>query len=152
MNEQIWQKDASVSLVIRSDFTHPQEWDEIQSAIAEPQTYDKFTAMVEFVDDLADEGLTTPQLLELMPSDVDHSVAFLVDSLTLTHPHRPILVINLYDGSEDEDDGEEPQYGATFRVVPSEMWSVQNNLALSNMDWNDFAESVDDDGIFRGFR
>ena len=40
--------------------------------------------------------------------------------------------------------------GRTFRVVPSEMASVENNLSLANMDWKEFAEQVDPDGIFRG--
>jgi hypothetical protein len=30
------------------------------------------------------------------------------------------------------------------------MWSVQINLSLANMDWEDFADDVDDEGIFRG--
>jgi hypothetical protein len=31
------------------------------------------------------------------------------------------------------------------------MWSVENNLSLSNMGFEEFAESVDEDGVFRGF-
>jgi hypothetical protein len=31
------------------------------------------------------------------------------------------------------------------------MWSVENNLSLANLDFVDFAESVDDTGVFRGF-
>jgi hypothetical protein len=31
------------------------------------------------------------------------------------------------------------------------MWSVENNLALSNMDFEEFATAVDGDGVFRGF-
>ena len=81
--------------------------------------------------------------------------AAIVAPQTLTHHERPILVVNLYDWVEEledtEDDGRGPRYGATFRVIPAEMWSVQNNLSLLNMDWSDFADSVDDDGIFRGF-
>ena len=76
------------------------------------------------------------QLLEMAPAGVYHAVAFLVDTKALTHPDRPILVVNLYDYMEDlGDQGKGPQYGATFRVVPSEMWSVQNNLTISNLDW-----------------
>ena len=44
---------------------------------------------------------------------------------------------------------EEP--GRWFRVVPREAWAVQNNLSLANMDFVDFADSVDRDGVFRGF-
>jgi Domain of unknown function (DUF6924) len=32
------------------------------------------------------------------------------------------------------------------------MWSVENNLSIANMDFEDFADATDDDGIFRGFR
>jgi hypothetical protein len=125
---------------------------QLQSAITEPQTEDEFTAFVEFVDNRSYEGLTAPRLLETLPAEVNHAVAFLADTKALTHPDRPILVINLYDYVEGlNDQGKGPQYGATFRVVPSEMWSVQNNLTIANMDWEEFAENTGDDGIFRGF-
>jgi hypothetical protein len=150
--DRIWHQSSDASLVIRTDFAHPPEWIEIQEAIAEPQTDDGFTAFVTFVDDHAYDGTTPAQLLETVPADVHHAVAFLVDAKALTHPDRPVLAVNLYDYVEHlEDQGKGPQYGATFRVVPSEMWSVQNNLTISNMDWEEFAGNVDTDGIFRGF-
>jgi hypothetical protein len=152
VSERMWQQNSDVSLVIRTDFAHELEWTRIQSAIAEPQTEDGFIAYVDFVDDRAYEGLTASRLLEIVPEQADDTFAFLVDALALTHPDRPILVVNLYDFVEGlADEGKGPQYGATFRVVPSEMWSVQNNLSLANMDWEEFADNVDDDGIFRGF-
>jgi hypothetical protein len=30
------------------------------------------------------------------------------------------------------------------------MWAVQNNLVIGNADWEDFADAVDADGVFRG--
>ncbi|GAA5180051.1 hypothetical protein GCM10023322_11460 [Rugosimonospora acidiphila] len=138
--------------MIRTDFAHQDEWTRIQAAIDEPQTEHAFQAYVDFVDDKAYEGLTASGLLRIVPDDSDARFVFLVDTQALTHPDRPILVVNLYDWVEGlEDQGRGPQYGATFRVVPSAMWSVQNNLFLANMDWEEFAGSVDDDGIFRGF-
>jgi hypothetical protein len=38
-----------------------------------------------------------------------------------------------------------------FRCIPSELWSVDNNLNIANMDWEDFAGSTGEDGVFRGF-
>jgi hypothetical protein len=38
-----------------------------------------------------------------------------------------------------------------FRSVPSELWGVDNNLNIANMDWEEFANSVDESGVFRGF-
>jgi hypothetical protein len=43
------------------------------------------------------------------------------------------------------------ELGRTFRVIPSEMWDVENNLSLANMDFPEFAGSTGPDGIFRGF-
>ena len=139
----MWRTGDDTSLVIRTDFAHDDEWAELRAAIVAPQTEDGFMANVAFVDDKAYEGLTPAALLKIVPAGVDHVVAFLADELTLAHPDRPVLVVNLDDG----EDG----YGTTFRVVPSEMWSVQNNLSLANMDWDEFAGGADEDGIFRGF-
>jgi hypothetical protein len=31
------------------------------------------------------------------------------------------------------------------------MWGVENNLSIANMDYSEFADEVDPDGVFRGF-
>ena len=38
-----------------------------------------------------------------------------------------------------------------FRRIPSELWSIDNNLNIANMDWENFAATVDEGGVFRGF-
>ncbi|WP_436838952.1 DUF6924 domain-containing protein [Nocardia salmonicida] len=43
------------------------------------------------------------------------------------------------------------QMGRTFRAIPREVESIVANLSISNMDVHDFADSVDPDGVFRGF-
>ncbi|MGA5302524.1 DUF6924 domain-containing protein [Nucisporomicrobium flavum] len=145
MRTPIWHGNPDVSLVIRTDFDHEPQWARIRSAIEEPQTEDGFTALVSFVDDRAYEGLTAARLLEIAPADASHSFAFLVDTVALTTPDQPILVVKLGNEGQGSLDGD------TFRVVPSEMWSVQNNLSRANMDWAEFAAEVDRDGVFRGF-
>jgi len=40
----------------------------------------------------------------------------------------------------------------TFRVIPSEAWAMENNLSLANMDYSEFADSADADGVFHGFK
>jgi hypothetical protein len=65
---------------------------------------------------------------------------FVVDRTALTHPERPILVVEYF----------EPPL-RTLRVIPSELWGIENNLSISNMDFEDFAENAGADGIFRGF-
>ncbi|WP_305788649.1 DUF6924 domain-containing protein [Symbioplanes lichenis] len=152
MTEPIWPQNSDISLLIRTDYSHPQEWTRMKAAIAEPQTDDGFLPNVELLDDRAFEGFPLSRLLDTAPETPWHPVAFLVDTLSLTHPELPILAINLNNDDEEEDEpGEGSPFGATFRVVPSELWSVQNNLSIANMNWEEFAETVDQDGIFRGF-
>jgi hypothetical protein len=126
------------SLVLRTDFSDDSAWEAICAAIQEP--VGEFQAYVECLSDPEYDGLTLEELTDLVPQDFNHSFIFLVDRITLSHPERPILVLDLYD---------EP--GRTFRVIPSEMWGVENNLSLANMDFFEFADNVDSDRIFRGF-
>ncbi|MFN8515091.1 MAG: hypothetical protein U0841_21405 [Chloroflexia bacterium] len=41
--------------------------------------------------------------------------------------------------------------GRAFRAILPELWAIDANLSISNMDFFEFADSVDSDGIFRGF-
>lgn len=127
------------SLVLRTDFSDESAWQAVCAAIEKP--VGQFRAHVEFCSDLRNDGLTVEQIVLLCPKGSHHAYLFVVDHVALTHPERPILVVDLY---------ETP--GRTFRVVPSEMWGVENNLFLANMDFSEFADSADRDGVFRGFK
>lgn len=126
------------SLVLRTDFSDDPAWASICAAIKQPAG--GFRAYVDFVSDPEYDGLTAEQLTGLMPKGSGLPFAFIVDRVALAHPEHPILVVDLYD---------EP--GRTFRVIPSQMSSVENNLSIANMDFEEFAEAADGDGIFRGF-
>lgn len=41
--------------------------------------------------------------------------------------------------------------GRTFRAIPQEVEPITANLSIANMDFSDFADNADADGIFRGF-
>jgi hypothetical protein len=127
------------ALVVRTDFSDDTAWHALCTAIQEPVGEYQFRAYVDFLSDPAYDGLTPDQLRSLMPNPV-RSFFFVIDRMALSHPEHPILVVDLY---------REP--GRSFRVIPSEMWGVENNLSLSNMDFDEFARSVDQDGVFRGF-
>ncbi len=123
------------SLVLRTDFSDDAAWEAICAAIESPAG--GFRAYVDCVSDPQFSGATVEQLVS---QETTHTVLFIVDSKSLTHADRPILVVDLFD-----------DIGRTFRVIPSEMWGVENNLSIANMDFREFADSVDEDGIFRGF-
>jgi len=126
------------SLVLRSDFSDSVAWSEVCAEIQQPAG--DFMAYVECVSDPEYDGLQPEQLVSASALGPYRGYVFVVDRTTLTHPEHPILVVDLHN---------EP--GRTFRVIPAEMWAIENNLSLANMDFDEFADAVDEDGVFRGF-
>jgi len=131
-------------LVLRTDFDNQNTWETIWERIRAPVQEgegEPFYADVEAHEDVAYANLTPDDLLGLLPPDYTHSVIFVVDNTTIASADYPILVISL----------EEETRGVIFRAIPSQVQAIGNNLSLCNMDFLDFADSVGDDGIFRGF-
>ena len=127
------------SLLLRTDFSDDAAWTALCAAAQVPSE-EGFQARLDCISDPDYDGLTVEQLVALAPKGGDHTFAFLADHIALTSPEQPVLVVDLYD---------EP--GRTFRVIPREMWGVENNLSIANMDYCEFADSADADGVFRGF-
>jgi len=137
----------SESLLIRTDFGDDDAWREIALAAMAPvpQGDDtEFAAYLTCIDSRENDGLTVEGLLEAL-GDPPPYYAFLVDAETMKNPEKPIVCV--YTGP---DEPERPR-GRTFRVIPSQMHSVENNLSIANLDFEDFADSADEDGIYRGF-
>nr|BAJ06943.1 putative uncharacterized protein [uncultured bacterium] len=126
--------------VIRADFTDERAWQELKNQIEQPVTADHFRAYVSFVDDREFEGRTAAELIRLAPKEDHHGFFFVADSQALFDREHAILVVDCAD-----------HWGSSFRVIPNSMWSVENNLSLSNMGFEEFADAADSDGVFRGF-
>jgi hypothetical protein len=126
--------------VLRTDFSNNAAWESLCAEIQRPVGAFGFRANLDCISDPVFDGLTAEQVLALVPEDDAHSFLFIVDSAALMHSDHPILVVDLW-----------TQRGRTFRVIPAEMWAVENNLSLANMDFEEFADSADADGVFRGF-
>jgi hypothetical protein len=126
-------------VLLRTDFTADSAWAALCLA-AQARSSEDFQANIDCVSDRACDGLTVQQVVALARNGSSHSFAFMADRLTLTGPERPILVIDLAH-----------ETGRPFRVIPGQLWAVENNLSLANMDYSEFADNVDRDGVFRGF-
>jgi hypothetical protein len=129
------------SLLLRTDFSDDAAWTSLCEAVGQPSE-EGFKADLVCISDPAYDGLTVEQLVALAPKGVHgkHTFAFIADRTTFSNRERPILVVDLH---------VEP--GPPFRVIPREMWGVENNLSIANMDYREFADNVDPDGVFRGF-
>lgn len=132
--------DTENALVLRSDFGDDAAWNEICAAIRKPVGTLRFQAYVDYLDDPIYEGIDVDRLLALIPAGYNHSFIIVADSLSMSHPEHPLLVVDLYEGS-----------GQSFRAIPGQIQSIENNLSIANVDFDEFASAVDGDGIYRGF-
>ena len=131
------------AVLIRTDFENQNEWDAICEALRTPNRIHggTFDAYVEILDDSNYRDLNKDELIAAVPDDYRLSFFFVVDKAAVSNPEYPILVVDL---------GE--TRGRNFRAIPSQIQGIENNLSISNMGFEEFAEAIDSDGIFRGFR
>lgn len=125
------------ALLIRTDFSDQNAWKKLQTAVNEPG--DPFIFNMEIVDDRANSGATVEQLMEALPGEYPHSFIVVADSVAISQPDYPLLVVDLLE-----------ERGRQFRAVATQVASIDNNLSIANMGFEEFAGLVDDVGIFRG--
>jgi hypothetical protein len=111
-------------------------WTELIQAINKPSP-EGFLASVTLIEDPSVAGYAPDALAKKV--NADHAIFFVADTTTMERRDRPILCVSLLASKQP------------FRVIPSELWAVENNLSLANMDYEEFADAVDAEGIFRGF-
>jgi hypothetical protein len=119
------------TVIVRTDFAHPQEWDTALGLLRGP-TPEGYVTTEAVVDHERWAGAGVPDLVAADPD----AIFLVLDEVTLTNPDYPVLVTN---GSEE------------LRVIATEAATVEANLAIANMDWFEFRESADADGVFRAF-
>ncbi|MFI5963894.1 DUF6924 domain-containing protein [Streptomyces asoensis] len=126
------------ALVVRTDFSADSAWNALRKTVYSPNEHG-FLANVAFVDDQQYEGLTPRQALGLIPAGYRHPLVVLADAVTVASAEQPLLVVDLRSDP-----------GRCVRVVAARLWSIENNLAEANMDFDEFTCAVDEDGVFRG--
>ena len=127
------------SLVLRTDFSDDAAWDAV---CAEIEAVEEFSTAL-FVSDPRFAGVSVRALVEEdSAADDDEKVfyVFLADATTMADGEHRLLAVDLAD---------EP--GRTFRVPPPWFSDISINLGIANMDFAEFADSVDGSGTYRGF-
>lgn len=129
-------------LLIRTDYSSQDAWHRALGAA---------TAIYPG-DDWRNGALLTPveapELSALTPNDILHlpregylSAVAVADEQSMRD--GTILFLDLNEFGEE--------VGRTFRAIPREIEPITANLSLANLDFSDFADNADADGIFRGF-
>lgn len=127
--------NAGDTPLIRTDFSNETAWKDLLRA-ARTRSSHGFQANLQVINDAHFDGASAEQIGSAARG-TDHAVVFIADEVTMGHEDLPVLCL---DTSAPEQ---------TFRVIPSELWSVENNLSLANMDFEEFAGAAE--GVFRGF-
>jgi hypothetical protein len=125
-------------IILRADFSDKTKWKNVCKLISESGKKLGFKPYVEYLSEKKYDGLEKYKLLNRNDS-YKHLFIFIVDSISINHKENPILCINLYDNS-----------GESFRLIPFKIWEIENNLSISNVDFEELLESIDGDGIYRG--
>lgn len=127
------------SLLVRTEFTSDDYWRQLCAA-ASRVNEDGFRAYVDPVSDIGFDSVDWEEVKAALPGDEPATaVLFIDDSTAPTDASHPVLVVDLLDGNEP------------FRCVLPELWNVENNLNIADMDWADFASASDGGGVSRGF-
>jgi hypothetical protein len=145
--------------VVRTDFSDESNWASVRDQIAAPQTEFgmPFYAYVQYVSDAKYDGVPCNDLVRMLPETYPGGLLFIVDQRTLNEKDHPILVVEFArPGAGEKDSARRPSDTPEgdirmFRAIPSTIQSIQNNLSIANMSFDEFARHIDDDGVFRTF-
>jgi uncharacterized protein DUF6924 len=128
------------ALLVRTDFSSDEAWQQVCDE-AQREYDEGFSADLVLVSDPAFGGASWQAVRAAVPaSDHGPAVLFVADEVTLRSLDHPVLVVDLLH------EGHTP-----IRCIPPELWSVENNLNIANMSWDEFADALEYDGVFRGF-
>lgn len=145
-----WDLDA---LVIRTDYDNEAAWQNVTAGLAE--IWAEFEPTPYVVNDPVWAGASADQVLNAL-GDHQIPVVFLADQVTMRADHHGLLAVTTRTPDDCEDDKEwlfHVQFGRQFRITPDAVASLHCNLALANMDFEEFSRvaSEDREGVFRGF-
>jgi hypothetical protein len=144
--------------VIRTSFASDEQWEQVRKLIAAPQVHfgDEFFAYVRYVDDRRYQDSEPFDVVRSLPDDYPGMFCFVVDDPCLEDLEHPVLVVGFYPTDDNLDSFRRkpretpPGDIATFRALPSQIQKIQNNLSIANLDFEDYSNHVDEDGVFRG--
>ncbi|MFD3454444.1 DUF6924 domain-containing protein [Streptomyces sp. NPDC058691] len=124
--------------LVRVDFSDDEAWHLLRRALATPAK-EGFIAYLHIVDDPAYRDLSPARIAALARQG--ERLVVVADEACLASPELPLLALRI---------DERGRFDA-LRVVASQLYAIENNIALAHMDWAHFTRFADDDGVFRGF-
>jgi hypothetical protein len=130
-------------LLVRTDYSDDQAWNAALSAataVYDTDDFERIGALLRPVESPALSNLTPEELVTLAREGYLSQIA-VADAQTMRD--QTVLLVDF-----NERNG---QAGRTFRSIPHEVEPIVANLSLANMDFAEFADKTNPDGIFCGF-
>lgn len=132
------------SLLIRTYFGNDGAWEQVareaQASHVQDSGYEA-QAFLTTVDDPEFADISVSRIVGLVESPPPDYL-FVVDQRACDEPEHPVLVVDTSVDPEDE--------AATFRVVPSRLAVIENNLSIANLSFDELRSGADQDGVYRG--
>jgi hypothetical protein len=116
----------------------PDKWDALVEVARNPE--DPFIASFSVADDGQYLGKSAAEVAELLGPDSGCLLVFIADERALTEEGFPCVVLDMLVGPD-----------TTFRATAENLASIENNLSIANMGFEEFHEAAGADGVFRGF-
>jgi hypothetical protein len=98
-----------------------------------------FLVNIEFVSDPRYEGKSVEEALALLPADYPHDFVFLADERSVSEAGHPCLAVDLIGEKRNR-----------FRSAAKHLASIENNLSLSNMEFEAFEKASKATGVYQG--
>lgn len=144
--------------LLRTDFSDDAAWERVVQTVTAPVDFGDeagglYEPYIEPFTDRGYEGATGPSLADDLHGE-RLGYVLLADHRTMREAAAGGEVTVVYmDRSVTPEDAAEFGfvYGCEVRCTVGEVASIEANLSIDNMDFDQFADSVDADGVFRGF-
>jgi hypothetical protein len=130
-------------LFVRTDYSDNLAWQAALSdatAVYAMDDFERMGALLRPVESPALSNLTPEELIALAREGYLSQIA-VADPQTMRDQTVLFVDFNELNG----------QVGRTFRSIPPEVEPIVANLSLANMDFAEFADNTNPDGIFCGF-
>ncbi|MDG4774479.1 hypothetical protein [Solwaraspora sp. WMMD792] len=146
--------------VVRTDYSDEVAWQQVLRRCNDNPDYSTGMSPAAIVDDPAFDGATIEEIRAAVAADESLPVFFVADAVTM-RGEQPLLAVKVDEDDdegddgfdEDDDDLVEPARNQPFRLLPEMVLSVHGNLALANMDFDEFGPGSADPSTYvhRGF-
>ncbi|MGW0436577.1 DUF6924 domain-containing protein [Micromonospora sp. NPDC003197] len=152
------EREELVAVVVRTDYADEDAWQAVRHDLEAGDRSGLFDDEDDqycpplIVEGVGWAGATVDDVLAAADGDEHLGVVFVADRSALVDPEHKLLAVAVTSGLDAEDRATKVEFGREFRIVPRWISPVNDNLALGNMGFEEYAEVArqDPEGAFRG--